>query len=122
MTRKPVRGRGKSIDKNGTTQKDLIFTRLKETHMTDEQKPEETPQEEQLKLDITGRGTLLLELTNSGPITFDIDDPDIIAQLLRVLLDNFDEGMPIHGYDKEEEATLTGVLKRPIKPAEEPNA
>jgi len=90
--------------------------------MTDEQKPEEATPDDQFKLDFTGRGTLLLELTGSGPITFDIDDQDIIAKLLRVLLDNFEEGWPIHSYDKDEEVTLTGVLKRPFKPTEESNA
>jgi len=122
MTRKPVRERGMHIKKNGTTRKDLIFMYPKENNMTDEQKPEEATPDDQFKLDFTGRGTLLLELTGSGPITFDIDDQDIIAKLLRVLLDNFEEGWPIHSYDKDEEVTLTGVLKRPFKPTEESNA
>jgi len=90
--------------------------------MTDEQKPEEpTPDEHegQLKLEFTGRGSVLIELSNYGPITFDFDDVDIAKMLMKVFLENCEDGWPVHAYDEGEQDTVTGFLERPIKEATE---
>ena len=90
--------------------------------MTDEQAPDEpTPDEHegQLKLDFTGRGSVLLEMSNYGPITFDFDDVDIAKMLMKVFLENCEDGWPVHSYDEGEQATVTGILERAIKPTEE---
>jgi len=87
--------------------------------MTDEQNPEETTTEAtepegQLKLEFTGRGTILLEMANYGPITFEFDDVDIAKMLMKVFMENCEDGFPVRAYDSGEQEIIHGLLRKPI--------
>ncbi len=66
--------------------------------------------EEQMKLEFTGRGSVLIETTNYGPIVFDFDDEMIAAMLMKVFLENCEDGVPMRAYSEEEKKVIHAVL------------
>jgi len=65
-----------------------------------------------MKLEFTGRGTILLETVNYGPITFDFDDELIASMLMKVFIENCEDGIPVRAYNEEEKAVIHTILEK----------
>jgi hypothetical protein len=69
---------------------------------------EESTPVDDIKLDFTGKAIVLLELADYGPVEFSIDDKEIVAELLRVLIEDY--AFTVRGAYDESTATQYKTL------------
>ena len=77
--------------------------------MTDK---EPTVSKNGMKLEFTGRGTVLLETVGFGPITFDFDEVEIAQMLMKIFIENCEDGIPTRSFDEKEQEVVHTLLKR----------
>jgi hypothetical protein len=70
--------------------------------------PKKKPDKE-LKLQFTGKMSILVELEDHGPIQWRINDKDTTMEVVRVLL-NMNNITSVDGYDKREQKTFEKIL------------
>lgn len=63
-----------------------------------------------LKLDFTGKASLLIELKDYGPMQYRINDLDTVMKIVRVILDASNNTTTVDSYGKREEKTFTKIL------------
>lgn len=64
----------------------------------------------EFKLKFTGKMSILIELEDSGPIQFRVDDMDVALEVARIILDHTDNKMAVDTYNKREENTFKKLL------------
>jgi len=64
-----------------------------------------------MKLDFTGRASLIVEMKNSGPMIVDINDDVLLAILIGNLLDASGD-FPVSGYKKKTKKHAKKLLAR----------
>jgi len=64
-----------------------------------------------MKLDFTGRATLVVEIKNSAPMIIDIDDEVLLATLISKLLDASDN-FPVSAYKNKTKRRAKKLLAR----------
>jgi hypothetical protein len=65
---------------------------------------------EGLKLDFTGKMSLLIELDEHGPIEFRINDKDVCLKIVQVLLTEMGARTTVDSYDDETKSTFNKIL------------
>ncbi len=65
---------------------------------------------EGLKLDFTGKMSLLIELEGHGPMEFRINDKDVCLKIVQVLLKEMGTRTTVDSYDDETKSTFTKIL------------
>lgn len=65
---------------------------------------------EGLKLDFTGKMSLLIELEGHGPIEFRINDKDVCIKIVQVLLNEMGTKTTVNSYDEDTQLTFTKIL------------
>lgn len=64
----------------------------------------------EFKLKFTGKMSILIELEDTGPIQFRVDDIDVALEVARLILKHTDNKMTVDAYNKREETTLKKML------------
>jgi hypothetical protein len=65
---------------------------------------------EGLKLDFTGKMSLLIELDGYGPMEFRINDKDVCLEIVRVLLKEMGTKTTVDSYDDQTKSAFTKIL------------
>jgi hypothetical protein len=65
-----------------------------------------------MKLNFTGRASLIVEIKNSSPMIVDIDDIDMLTAIMRVLLDESPESFPVSAYKNKTKRRAKKLLAR----------
>jgi hypothetical protein len=65
---------------------------------------------DELKLDFTGKMTIVMELAGFGPMEYRIDDKDVCLKIIRLLLKEMGPTMTVDSYNKRTENTLRRML------------
>jgi hypothetical protein len=65
----------------------------------------------EFKLKFTGKMSILIELEDTGPIQFRVDDMDVALEVARIILDHTDNKMVVDTYNAREENTLKKLLE-----------
>ena len=63
-----------------------------------------------LKLNFTGKASVLLELEDYGPMQYRINDLDTVMKIVRIILDASDHTTDVNAYGKREQKTFTKIL------------
>jgi hypothetical protein len=61
-------------------------------------------------LKFTGKMSILIELEDTGPIQFRVDDLDTVLAVTKVILDKTDHTMTVDSYNSREQKTLNKQL------------
>jgi hypothetical protein len=65
---------------------------------------------EEIKLNFTGKATILIELEDFGPIEYRINDMDVVINILELLLAEMGTTTPVNSYDKKTQKKLQKLL------------
>lgn len=63
-----------------------------------------------LKLDFTGKMSILIELKDYGPMQYRINDFDTVMKIMRVILDASNNTTTVDSYVKREQKTFQKIL------------
>jgi hypothetical protein len=63
-----------------------------------------------LKLDFTGKMSILIELKDYGPMQYRINDFDTVMKIMRVILDASNNTTTVDSYGKREQKTFQKIL------------
>ena len=63
-----------------------------------------------LKLDFTGKMSILIELKDYGPMQYRINDLDTVMKIMRVILDASNNTTTVDSYGKREQKTFQKIL------------
>lgn len=66
--------------------------------------------QKELKLDFTGKMTVIAELKNYGPIQWRINDKDAVLSVLQVILDKMGDTTSVDSYSAREGKTLKKMM------------
>lgn len=64
----------------------------------------------ELKLNFTGKATILIELEDFGPIEYRINDRKVVVEMLKLLIDEMGPTTPVNSYDKKTQKKLETLL------------
>jgi hypothetical protein len=65
---------------------------------------------EEIKLNFTGKATILIELEDFGPIEYRINDMDVVINIVELLLAEMGTTTPVNSYDKKTQKKLQKLL------------
>ena len=65
---------------------------------------------ENLKLNFTGKMTILFEIEDHGPMEWRINDHAITMEICRILLNKIDDTLKVNSYNDTEEKQLRDLL------------
>jgi hypothetical protein len=71
-----------------------------------------TEKVEDLKLNFTGKASLVLELEDFGPMEFNFNDKQVVYDVVKLLIDNLGEISNVDAYDKKTEKSFRNLLDR----------
>lgn len=63
-----------------------------------------------LKLNFTGKASVLVELEDYGPMQYRINDLDTVIKIIRVILDASNNTTTVDSYNAREQKTFTKIL------------
>jgi hypothetical protein len=63
-----------------------------------------------LKLDFTGKMSILIELKDYGPMQYRINDFDTVMKIMRVILDASNNTTTVDSYNAQEQKTFQKIL------------
>ena len=63
-----------------------------------------------LKLNFTGKASVLIELEDYGPMQYRINDLDTVIKIIRVILDASNNTTTVDSYNTREQKTFTKIL------------
>lgn len=63
-----------------------------------------------LKLDFTGKMSILIELKDYGPMQYRINDFDTVMKIMRVILDASNNTTTVDSYNAREQKTFQKIL------------
>lgn len=90
------------------TQRDDAVALLRTLRSTDEEPSMSKPSE--LRLDFTGRMSVVIELQDYGPMEFRVDDLEVVKRVVRVILDASAGDMDVNEQTKQQSRRLKKVL------------
>lgn len=65
---------------------------------------------EDIKLQFTGKMTMIIELEGHGPLIYNVNDLQTVSKAVKVILDTADNTTPVNSYNKREERTFRKLL------------
>ncbi len=71
-----------------------------------------TDKAEDLKLNFTGKASLILELEDFGPMEFNFNDKQVVYDVVKLLIDNLGDISNVDAYDKRTEKSFRKLLDR----------
>lgn len=63
-----------------------------------------------LKLNMTGKATFVVELEDFGPIEYRINDRSIVVAMFKLLIEQMGSTTPVDSYDKRTQKKLETLL------------
>lgn len=65
---------------------------------------------DELRIEFTGKMSILIELENYGPMEYRLDDKDVCLKVFRLLIQEMGPTTPVNSYNKRTENTFKKIL------------
>lgn len=66
---------------------------------------------DELKLQFTGKMTMIIELEGHGPLIYNVNDLSTVSKAVKVILDSMNNTTPVNSYNKREEVKFKKILE-----------
>lgn len=68
------------------------------------------PTQDSIRLDFTGKASILIELEGYGPMQYRINDKDVVLSIVKLLISEMGTTTPVDSYDGRTAKTFKKIL------------